>query len=134
MRPLTRTSDEDIALLKSTWPVGAFEDYRDFQHLRAVNADFDGYKHKMLAQLPLEPVLFVARDSIIVRHTARQQYAQQRMGTLARDILFLKVGAEVVATRTLGDVNSASRGRVESFGSDGTDSCTFFGSVRIVCV
>ncbi|KAK1862018.1 hypothetical protein I4F81_004594 [Pyropia yezoensis] len=88
-------TDEDIFLLKATWAGGA-DDYPDYQHLRAVNADVDAYNNNRLARLAGDAVLFKAVDSVLVQHLERRKYAAQRIQKLAREVLWIKVGAEKV--------------------------------------
>lgn len=133
-------TDEDMLVLNTSWPSGtqgggaAIDEHPEFQHLRAVNGDVDAYNARRVARLPHEPVTFAAVDTIHVKHPRRVEYAQQIMHKLARCSLLLKVEAQVVLTRTDGDVKSGTRGVAQNISRDGSALCVLDGGRRTMSV
>jgi len=127
-------TDADIAILNSSWPMGSPETYPDHVHLRATNKDVNAYNDMRLSRLPGECVTFRCVDTILVRHHARQEYAMNRIQTVARGVIDIKVGAQVVLTRSIGNVKAGARGRVEVITADVSVSCSFDGVPEPVVV
>ena len=126
-------TDADIAMLNSTWSSHG-DTHDDHQHLRAVNADVNKVNDERLAALPGPGTTFVAVDTISVEHPRRREYAAQKLQTLAREVLEVKVDSQVVLTRAVGDVKTGARGTVVSISPGVSVSCRFLGVEDVVVV
>lgn len=127
-------TDADIELLNSTWPLNSTETYPDHLHLRAVNKDVNSYNDHQLSMLPGEVHAFVSVDKMVVKHRGRQEYAKMKLQTVARNVVSLKVGAQVVLTRSLGDIKAGTRARVEAIVVGASATCRFEGVEELVSV
>lgn len=125
-------TDNDVARLNATWPMGSGGTYPDHVHLRATNKDVNAYNGQRLAELPGESVRFHSKDTVLVHHPARRDYARRKMQSVASDVVDLKVGAHVVLTRSVGAAKGGARGRVEVIRPGVSASCGFEGVVGVV--
>jgi len=119
-------SDDDIDLLNSTWGEGGDDAWPDHQHLRAKNCDVDAVNDRRLSQLAGEPVTFNCVDTVNVEHPDRQAAVYAKLQTLARGVIQVKPGAEVVLTRSVGELKTGARGRVTEAGTASVH-CSFSG-------
>lgn len=130
---INAVTDADIAMLNSTWSSNE-DTHADHQHLRAVNADVNKLNDERLAALPGHGTTFMAEDTILVEHPRRREYAKQKLQTLARDQLEVKVDSQVVLTRAIGDIKTGARGKVASISAGRSVSCRFVGVEGVVVI
>jgi len=124
-------TDDDNNLLNSTWGVEGEDAWPNHQHLRAKNCDVDTVNDRRLAQLMGEPVTFTCVDTINVEHPDRQASVYAKLKRLARGVLQVKPGAEVVLTHSVGEVMTGARGRVIGASSHSV-RCSFVGHEEAV--
>jgi len=121
-------TDDDA---NSTWRVRGDDAWPKHQHLRAKNCDVDAVNDRRLAELPGEHVIFTCVDTINVEHPDRQASVHFKLQKLARGVLQVKPGAEVVLTRSVGEVMTGARRRVIGASSDSV-RCFFVGHEEAV--
>jgi len=125
-------SDEDVALLNSTW-TDEVEEWSDYQHLRSRGCDAQDYNQKRLAALDGATGTFSCRDEVpppeqtlpVGPHTC----SVPDLHLAAASLVTVKVGARVVCTMSFGAVKTGAHGLVVSF-VDGVSVCCKFDGVQ----
>jgi len=105
-------TEDDVNLLNSAWGVGGDDAWPNHQQLRAKNCDLGTVNDRRLAELPGESVTITCVDTFNVEHPDRQASVYFKLQKLSRGVFQVKPGAEVVLTRSVGEVMTGARGRV----------------------
>jgi len=126
-------TDNDIALINSTWSSFSDEQRLLMPQLRSLRASAAQYNSERLSELPGEAVSFFAADVVTSGTLAEKQSAVEQINQHADALITLKVQAPVVALRRLSpNVPTGSVGRVVEFPASNEVVCLFKGVAVVV--